>query len=173
MYFILPDISRLSFLKNKTLLIRFPHAPSSIRRRFCSRERVMGPPREEPLSGPPLSYPLLWNADLSFTSVHKGQLDLMFFDLTPGVSLCVPQVLVTQLCVTLCNSMECSPLGSSIHGIFQAKILEWVTIPFSRGSSLRRDRTQVSCIAGRLFTVWATREAPRCPLRWPSITFRQ
>ena len=77
----------------------------------------MGPPREEPLSGPPLSYPLLWNADLSFTSVHKGQLDLMFFDLTPGVSLCVPQVLVTQLCVTLCNPMECSLPGSFVHGI--------------------------------------------------------
>ena len=48
-------------------------------------------------------------------------------------------------------------LGSSIHGILQARILEWVAISFSRGSSQLRDRTQVSCTAGRLFTVWATR----------------
>ena len=53
-----------------------------------------------------------------------------------------------------------SPPGSSVHGIFQARILEWVAIPFSRGSSQPRDRTQVSHIAGRFFTVWATREAP-------------
>ena len=46
--------------------------------------------------------------------------------------------------------------GSSIHGILQARILEWVAIPFSRGSSWPRDRTQVSCIAGRFFTIWAT-----------------
>ena len=54
--------------------------------------------------------------------------------------------------------MDCSPPGS-IHGIFQARILEWVAIPFSRGSSRPRDRTQVSRIAARRFTVCATREA--------------
>ena len=48
---------------------------------------------------------------------------------------CGETVLFAQLCPTLCDSMDCSPLGSSIHGIFQAKILEWVAIPFSRGSS--------------------------------------
>ena len=47
--------------------------------------------------------------------------------------------------------------GSSIHGIFQARLLQWVAISFSRGFSQPRDRTQVSCIAGRLFTIWATR----------------
>jgi len=47
----------------------------------------------------------------------------------------------------------------TIHGILQARILEWVAVPFSRGSSQPRDPTQVSCIAGRLFTSWATREA--------------
>ena len=56
--------------------------------------------------------------------------------------------------------MDCSPPGSSIHGIFQARILEWVAIPSSKGTSPPRDRTRVSCTAGRLFTVWATREAP-------------
>ena len=54
--------------------------------------------------------------------------------------------------------------GSPIHGIFQAKILEWISISFSRGSSWLRDWTWVSCIAGRLFTVWATREALFLPV---------
>ena len=69
------------------------------------------------------------------------------------------KVLVAQSCLTLCNPMDCSLPGSSIHGIFQARILEWVTIPFSRGTSQPRDWTQISCIVGRFFTVWATREA--------------
>ena len=51
-------------------------------------------------------------------------------------------------------------LGSSVHGIFQARVLEWVAIFFSRGSSWPRDWTWVSCIAGRHFTIWATWEAP-------------
>ena len=55
--------------------------------------------------------------------------------------------------------MNCSLPGSSVHGIFQARILECVAIPFSRGSSRPRDRTQVYHIAGRFFTIWATREA--------------
>ena len=55
--------------------------------------------------------------------------------------------------------MDCSPSGSSVHGIFQAWILEWVAISFSRGPSRPRDRTRVSCIVGRRFTVQATREA--------------
>ena len=53
--------------------------------------------------------------------------------------------LVTQLCLTLCDSMDCSPPGSFVHGILQARILEWVAFP-SRESSQHRDRTQVSCI---------------------------
>ena len=67
---------------------------------------------------------------------------------------------VAQLCPTLCNLVDCSPPGSSIHGIFQARILEWVAISFSRGSSRPRDWTQVYCTGGRRFTVWATREVP-------------
>ena len=51
-------------------------------------------------------------------------------------------------------------MGSSVHGILHARILEWVAIPFSSGSSLPREWTCVSCLAGRFFTVWATREAP-------------
>ena len=65
-------------------------------------------------------------------------------------------VLHTQLGPILCNPMDCSPSGSSIHGILQVRILEWVAIPFCRGSSRSRDWTQVARIAGRLFTIWVT-----------------
>ena len=59
---------------------------------------------------------------------------------------------VAQLCPTLCDPVDCSLLGSSIHGIFQARVLEWVAISFSRGSSQTRDQTWVFRIIGRLFT---------------------
>ena len=68
-------------------------------------------------------------------------------------------MLVTQSCLTLFDPMDYSPLGSSVHGILQARILEWVAIPFSRESDRPRDWTQVSHIAGRFFTSWATRKA--------------
>ena len=63
--------------------------------------------------------------------------------------LCEVKVKVTQSCPTLCDPMDCSLLGSSVHGILQTRILEWVAVPFSRGSSHSRDRTQVPLIAGR------------------------
>ena len=66
---------------------------------------------------------------------------------------------VAQSCPTLWDPMDCSLPDSSLHGILQARILEWVAISFSRGSSWPRDQTQVSCTAGRHFTLWATREA--------------
>ena len=66
---------------------------------------------------------------------------------------------VAQSCPTLCDTMDCSLPGFSVHGISQARILEWVAISFSRGSSQPRDRTQVSCIAGRCFTLCTTSEA--------------
>ena len=64
-----------------------------------------------------------------------------------------------QSCPTLCDPMDCNPPVSSVRGIFQASVLEWVAISFSRGSFQPRERTWVSCTAGRRFTVWATREA--------------
>ena len=67
--------------------------------------------------------------------------------------------LVTQLCLTLCDPMDYKLPGFSVHGILQARIREWVAIPSSKGSSLSRDWTQVSCIAGGFFTIWATTEA--------------
>ena len=79
-----------------------------------------------------------------------------------GISLCVwvcGCMLLAQSCLTFCNPMQCSSPGSSVHGTSRARILKWVTIPFSRGSSQPRDQTQVSHIAGRFSTIWATREA--------------
>ena len=67
--------------------------------------------------------------------------------------------LVTQSCPTLYDPMDYSPSGSSVHGILQARVLEWVAMPSSRGSSQPRDQTQVSHITGRFFTISATREA--------------
>ena len=69
------------------------------------------------------------------------------------------EVKVVQLCPTLCNPMDCT-----IHGILQARILEWVTFPFSKGSSQLRNWTRVSCIAGGFFTNWAIREAKNLTL---------
>ena len=79
------------------------------------------------------------------------------------VSVCVCTyacVLVIQSCLTLCDHMDCSLTGSSVHGTLQARILEWVATPFTRGSSWPRDQTRVFCIADRFFTNWVTKEAP-------------
>ena len=70
--------------------------------------------------------------------------------------------------VRLCDPMECSLSDSSVHGIFQARVLVWVAFSFSRGSSQPRDQTLVSFTVSRRFTVWATREAP-----WHKRTFLQ
>ena len=69
------------------------------------------------------------------------------------------KVSVAQSCQTLCNPIDCSLPGSSVHGIPQARILEWVAIPFSWGFSQPRDQTWVSCIAGRFFKCLSHREA--------------
>ena len=69
------------------------------------------------------------------------------------------KVLITQSCLILWDPTGCSPPGFSVKGILQAGILEWVAIPFFRGSSWPRDQTWVSCIAGKFFTIWDTREA--------------
>ena len=75
----------------------------------------------------------------------------------PRMSPCMhlpssPCCLVSELCPTLCNSLDHSPPGSSVHRISQARILEWVAISSFRGSSPPRDRTLISCLAGRFFT---------------------
>ena len=67
--------------------------------------------------------------------------------------------LIAHSCPTLCNLMDCRPPVSSVHGILQTRIMDWVAIPFSRASSWHRDGTRVSCIAGRFSTIWATSTA--------------
>ena len=74
---------------------------------------------------------------------------------------CMHACSVTQSCLTLCDPRDCSLPGSSIHEISQARILEWIAISISWGSSWPRDWTQVSHLAGRLFTVWAIRESSK------------
>ena len=91
-----------------------------------------------------LSAPWIW-------LVHLGNLSVQLGFLVYNVS--------HQSCPTLWEPMDCSQPCSSVHGILHARILEWVAIPFSRGSSWSMHRTWISCIAGRFFTIWATREA--------------
>ena len=95
----------------------------------------------------------LCSSDLLFS--HR--LSLCLYCQLPRVMLLWSEV--AQSCLTLCDPVDCSPLGSSVHGILQARILEWVAISFSRGSFQPRDWTRVSCIAGGRFTLCATREA--------------
>ena len=83
------------------------------------------------------------------------------------VCVCVQ---VAQLCPTLCDPMDCSLPGSSVHRILQARILEQVAIPFYRGSSQPCNRIQVSWDAGKFFTIWATREAFRLEYRVTNTT---
>ena len=91
---------------------------------------------------------LFWNKFQVFAASFK-RLGIKIISSCVCVCVCV---LVDQLCLTLCNPPVCSPPSSSVHGILQARILEWVAISFSRGSSWPRDWTWVSCIAGRFFT---------------------
>ena len=72
-------------------------------------------------------------------------------------------VLVVRSYLTLRDPMGYNPPGSSVHGILQARILKWIAIPFSRGSSQPRDWIQLSHIADRFFTIWATREVHLAP----------
>ena len=93
-------------------------------------------------------------AQEEFLGSMKNQLILFSTDLRFG-GCCY---LLVKLCPTLlCDPMDCSPPCSSVHRISQARVLGWVAISFSRGSSQPRDRTRVSRIAGRGFTVWVTR----------------
>ena len=99
--------------------------------------------------------------DSFITKLYPTLCDLMDYS-TPGssVSFTISEwKLVTHLYPTVCNPLDCSLPVSSVHEILQARILKWVAIPFSRGSSRPRNRNRVSCIVGKFFTNWATREA--------------
>ena len=103
----------------------------------------------------------VWRSNMwpLYSSCKGHKVSLLSLWLCLSVYVCV---LVAKSRLTLCDPMDCGPPGSSVHGILQARILEWVAISFSRGSSQLRDQIQVSCITGRLFTIWATREALHC-----------
>ena len=90
---------------------------------------------------------------MSYQEYSKNQMDVNVLRRAESESE------VAQSCPTLFDPMDCSLPGSSLHGILQARVLEWVAISFSRGSSRRRDWTWVSHIPGRCFKLWATREA--------------
>ena len=87
-----------------------------------------------------------WGREINSVSEPVAEITLIF-------------IILTQLCPTLCDHMDCSPPGSCVHGILQARILEWVAISYSRGSSGPSDWTRVSLIVTKFFTMWATREA--------------
>ena len=96
------------------------------------------------------SYSNFVASDISFCFKSRGWKILK--DINGGGCYC----LVTKSHLTLCDPMDCSPPGFSAYGISQARILEWVAIPFYRWSSQPRDWTCISCIIGRFFTNWAT-----------------
>ena len=148
----------------------------------CSPAELIGSSAASRQKSPPLLglVPLSWDRSVasllgSQRSVSSGALTkcsdsssppllLLFLEMLSSMCLLgylchFPYVKIAQSCPTLCNPTDCSPPGFSVHGILQARILEWVIVPFSKGSSQPRDQTQVSHIAGRLFTIWATREA--------------
>ena len=109
------------------------------------------------------SSPITWTWGWRLFLKHVGSEgqceELKQFRLAPGGERKkVKDSEVTQSCPTLCDPMDCSPPGSSIHGIFQARVLEWGAIAFFRRSSQPRDWTRVSCTVDRCFTIWATRE---------------
>ena len=93
-------------------------------------------------------------------SIFLQKLSISSSPLNLAVPLLYVCVLVTYSCPSLCNAMDCSPLASSVHGILQAIILEWVAISFSRWSSWSRDQTWISWISGRFFTIWAIGKSP-------------
>ena len=117
-----------------------------------STRRTMGLPTSPPRSGAAASGTTGWTLDLGSCSSCCRQTVRAW----SGQSLQIPEAEskseVAQSCPTLCDPMDCPPFFS-VHEIFQARILEWVAISFSRGSSRPNDQTQVSHIACRLFTI--------------------
>ena len=103
-----------------------------------------------PLQGVPLR--MLWTPSSALQCLVTPLTSALTFSPLQSTKVITASVLATQSYPTLCDPVDCSPPGSSVRGILQARILEWVAISFSRGSSQPRDRTWVCYIAGRLFT---------------------
>ena len=109
---------------------------------------------------------------LSFLSIFKpSSLIYRFFYCYDLVYYLWYESEVAQSCLTLCDLMDCSLPGSSVHGIFQARVLEWFAISFSGASSHPRDQTQVFRIVGRCFTIWTTRKDAICGMKVNVIPF--
>ena len=102
-------------------------------------------------------FPLNWK--LRFPLEYLGFLCSWTNGKTRGLLYWLGWKVSTHLCLILCNTMDCSLPGSSVHGILQARILEWVAIPSPGYLPISKDQIWISCTAGGLFTVWATREA--------------
>ena len=96
----------------------------------------------------------VWVKSLTFMSCDFGH---VIYQLQASVQF---SSVLSLSHVQLCDTVDYSQPDSSVHVIFQTRLLEWIAIPFSRAFSLPRDQTQVSCIAGRFLVIWATREAP-------------
>ena len=120
---------------------------------------LLGFPRQEHWSGLPFSSP----GDLPDPGINTASpalAGIFFTTEPPGKPLSYMRAKSLQSCPTLCDPIDCSTPGSSLHGILQARIPEWIAISFSRGPSRPRDQTQVTLISGRCFTIYAAREAP-------------
>ena len=110
-----------------------------------------------------MGYALLYEVSITIKIIHSflvqidKYLPCPFLQIPPAASAAAKSL---QSCPTLCDPIDSSLLGSSVHGISQARILVWVAISCPRRSSWLRDWTLVSCAAGRFLTKWATREAP-------------
>ena len=121
--------------------------------RACQAALSVGFSRQEYWSGLPFPPP----GDLpdpGIQLISKPTIVPLFHNLLfENVKVWKVGVLVAQSCLTLCYPVDCSPAGSSVCGILQARILEWIAMPSSRGSSQLRDQTRVSGVSGRFFTV--------------------
>ena len=116
-------------------------------------------------------FSLNYDHEDNFHFFSRGGHDFIILGFNRALYVCVC-VLASQLCPTLCDPLDCSPPGSSVQGILQERILEWIAIPFSRESSCPRDWTQVSCIASRFFAIWATSKAPEWR-GWKGLLFNE
>ena len=155
----------ICFTKNRTLLVKFKLTILAL-----GRPRGIGwRGRWEGGSGwgihvyPWLIHVNVWQQPLQYCKIISLQLKKInkYKNINWQFYFIKVCVFIDQSCSTLCDLMGYSPSDSAAHGILQARILEWVAIPFSRGCSPLRDQTHVSCIAGRFFTVWAS--------RWPIL----
>ena len=119
-------------------------------------------PRGSPVHSISRARILEW-VNISFSRESSQARDWTHISFTGRQTLSLGRLLtwsvkIAQLCLTLCDPVNCSPPGSSVHGILQARIMEWVAVPFSRGSPQPKDGPQVSRIAGGFLTIWATWE---------------